>query len=175
MSKTTLEKRIHVTLNNHDTLTANEVADLIAETRSAIVATERAAEAERKAAYNLASPDRAKARAALAAAEFTLTCLRNALPNLEARYQQLCAVEADAAWIPEFEKADMEGVKLDRAFAEFYAQVAERLADFDERFKAVNRERAAVMSRKPQTSRSDIRTLSALRGSQVLRGVARTG
>ena len=85
---TTLEQRIATALSS-DT-TSDVIALLITEIETAIVAADKAAEAEREKALDpLASPDAAKARTAMEDAAFVRDRLRTVLPRLQSRLQQV--------------------------------------------------------------------------------------
>jgi hypothetical protein len=85
-----LEQQIASALSS-DT-TSDVIAHLITEVETAIIAADKAAEAERdKALDPLASPDPVKARAAMEDATFTRDRLRTVLPRLQQRFSEVKA------------------------------------------------------------------------------------
>jgi hypothetical protein len=104
-----LEKRIAGTLSGN--ATSAELAALVAETESAIIKADRAAEVERGRAYDPAlTPDPRAARQALEDAIFSANRLRTSLPRLQVKHQQQFAAEEHAFWEAEYEtiKAKVE-------------------------------------------------------------------
>ena len=98
-----LEKRIAAALAATD-MTADVIADLVAEAEEAMIAADEAVEAEYERAHDvLISPDADKAREALQLAEFRRDRLRTALTQLKARCAQVAAAEDAAKWEADYE------------------------------------------------------------------------
>jgi hypothetical protein len=157
----TLEERIATALS--EDIASAHVEALITETEAAIAAADAAAEEERvKALDPIASPDPAKARAAMQDAAFTCERLRNVLPRLHARLKQVVAAEYAAKWEPEYEQVKAVRDALAAEMREVYPRVTEQLVSLFQRMAECDRE----------CSRVD---LSAPTGdSRRLRGVEKT-
>jgi hypothetical protein len=144
----TLEQRIATALSSETT--SNVVAILIAEVETAIVAADKAAEAEREKALDpLASPDAAKARAAMEDAAFTRDRLRNVLPRLQGRLTELHAAEYAARWEPDFEQVQAQRDELAQQYAGLYPKLAGQLVDLFERIEAVDKEVSRINGSAP--------------------------
>jgi len=116
---TTLEKSIAAALAGD--ITSTDLAALIAETEGAIFDADKAAEAERKKALDpLASPDAAKAREAMQAAEFARDRLRTVLPRLQKRLQEVWEAEEFASWLPQREAAKARCAEVAAKLGELY-------------------------------------------------------
>jgi hypothetical protein len=145
----TLEQRIATALSSETT--SDVVAILIAEVETAIVAADKAAQMEREKALDpLASPDAAKARAAMEDAGFTRDRLRNVLPRLQARLTELQAAEYAARWEPDFEQVEGRRNELAQGYAELYPKLAGQLVDLFERIEAVDKEVSRVNGLAPE-------------------------
>jgi hypothetical protein len=145
----TLEERIATALSSD--IASDVVAILIAEVETAIIAADKAAEIEREKALDpLASPDAAKARAAMEDAAFTRDRLRNVLPRLQARLTELHAAEYAARWEPDFEQVQAQRDELAQGYAELYPKLAGQLVDLFERIEAVDKEVSRVNGSAPE-------------------------
>jgi hypothetical protein len=128
----TLEKRIASALV--DNITSTVLSALIAETEAAIT---QAAEAERaKALDPIVSPDPVKAYAAMDDAAFTRERLRNVLTRLQARYQEIAALEYLTKWKADYEVLKVERDALAAELSELYPTFASRVADLLTRIAA---------------------------------------
>ena len=106
MMSDTLEQRIATAFAATD-ITSDDIAGLVIEVDGAILAADKAAEAEREKALDpIASPDATKARDAMLSGEFARDRLRTVLPRLQARYEEVTAAEYQVRW-----QADYEAVK----------------------------------------------------------------
>jgi hypothetical protein len=81
---------------------------LITETEAAIAAADPPDGERVKALDPIASPDAAKARAAMEDAAFTRDRLRTMLPRLHARLKEVEAAEYAAQWEPEFKRVEAQ-------------------------------------------------------------------
>lgn len=131
-----LEQRIATTLSTED-VTSDVVALLITEVETAIVAADKAAEAEREKALDpLASPDATKARATMEDAEFRRDRLRTVLPRLQARLQQVHLHEMYSRWLAEFERVkprhDAAVARLKAVYLEFENKLVDALNEAQE-------------------------------------------
>jgi hypothetical protein len=144
----TLEQRIATALSS-DT-TSDVVALLITEVETAIVAADKAAEVEREKALDpLASPDAAKARAAMEDAAFTRDRLRNALPRLQTRLADVQAAEYAARWEPDFEQVQARRDELAQEYAATYPKVVAQLVDLFIRAEEVDKEVSRINGSAP--------------------------
>jgi hypothetical protein len=127
---------------------------LIAETEAAITQADADAEAERANALDpIASPDAAKAREALAAAEFARDRLRTVLPRLQQRLTEVAAGEYAAQWEPEFKQVEAQRDALAAEYAELYPKVAAQLIDLFGRIEAVDKEVSRINGSAPYGER----------------------
>ena len=148
----TLEQRIAAALAGD--IHSSALATLIAETEAATTAAEEAAIKSREQALDpIASPDPTKARAAMEQASFTRDRLRNVLPRLRERFEQVCLDEEYAAWLPQYEaikaKRDAAHAKFRTAFTAFVADIVPQMA----RFEQINAETSRVSAAKPRRAR----------------------
>jgi hypothetical protein len=138
-SMSTLEERIATALS--EDIASADVEALIAETEAAIAAANAAAEAERtKALDPIASPDAAKARAAMEDAAFTCDRLRTVLPRLKTRLKQVVAAEYAARWEPDYEQVKAVRDALVAELKEVYPPVVAQVADLFNRMAECDRE-----------------------------------
>src|SRR5450631_672279 len=104
MVMTTLEQKIASALAD-DSITSTALAELITEVETAIIAADKAAEAEREKALDpLASPDADKAHEAMQKVEFSRDRLRTALPRLQQRFSEVRSEEEYARWVVGYEE-----------------------------------------------------------------------
>ena len=141
----TLEQRIATVLSAQD-VTSDVVALLITEVETAIVAADKAAEAEREKALDLlASPDAAKARASMEDAAFTRDRLRTVLPQLK---------EVRAQGYLKQWRADYEALRVDRdalaaELRDIYPVFATKIPDLFTRIAANNAARSRLHQARP--------------------------
>jgi hypothetical protein len=149
MVMTTLEQKIASALAD-DSITSTALAELINEVEIAIVVADKAAEEEREKALDpLASPDAAKARAALADAEFCRDRLRTVLPRLQQRFSEARSEEEYARWVVDYEEVKTKRDALVEELREIYPAIEENLTDLLLRIETCDREAKRVNSAKP--------------------------
>jgi hypothetical protein len=134
---------------------------------AAQVADQAATEAREQALDPGVVVDTAKVGAAVATAELTRDRLRAALPRLETRYRETVEAEALAAWPAEADELEPRGVALLDGFAEFYPEMAKRIANhlddmraFDKQVDDLNRRRpngVPALSRSTPALAKDLR------------------
>jgi hypothetical protein len=147
-SMSTLEQRISAALS--EDIASADVATLITDTEAAIAAADAAADAERvKALDPIASPDPAKARAALEDASFTRERLRTVLPRLQTRLKQVVAADYAAKWEPEFKRVEALRDDLAAEMREVYPAVVALLTDLFRRMAECDRECSRVAGTAP--------------------------
>ena len=161
-----LEQRIAVALS--DSIKSDAVAALITAVEAAAqAAAEDATKAREQALDPAVVVDTAKVGAAVATAELTRDRLQAALPRLRARYTQVREQEDLAAWKAEAEELEPRGVALLDGFAEFYPEMAKRIAGhlddmraFDKQVDDLNRRRpndVPALSRSTPALAKDLR------------------
>ena len=144
----TLEERIATALS--EDIASADVEALITETEAAITAADAAAEEERvKALDPIASPDPAKARAAMEDAAFTRDRLRTVLPRLQARLKQVEAAEYLARWEPDYEQVKAVRDALAAEMREVYPAAVAQLADLFQRMAECDRECSRINGSAP--------------------------
>jgi hypothetical protein len=138
-------------ITGHDGLSEGQVvAILIAEVETAIVAADKAAEMEREKALDpLASPDAAKARAAMEDAAFMRDRLRTVLPRLQQRLNELRAAEHVARWEPDFRQVEAKRDELAQEYAATYPKFVAQVVDLFSRAEAVDREVSRINGSAP--------------------------
>ena len=154
----TLEQKIAAALTAVD-LISSDLSQLLIEANAAIAAADSTAEEERIKALDPAlSPDPKQAREAMQDAEFVRDRLKTLLPRLEMRYREIAEAEALAVWRSEADALEPRGVALLDGFAEFYPEMAKRIANhlddmraFDKQVDDLNRRRPSGV---PALSRS---------------------
>jgi hypothetical protein len=177
MSAPSLESRIATALTADD-ITSSGLGELIAETETAITAADQAADEERVKALDPAlSPDPKAARQAMEDAAFTRDRLKTLLPRLETRYRETVEAEALAAWRAEADELEPRGVALLAGFAEFYPEMAKRIANhlddmraFDKQVDDLNRRRpngVPALSRSTPALAKDLRIPSPYKTSEL--------
>ncbi len=144
MSTPTLEQRIASALTADDTKAA-DIAALIAETEIAIAAADKAADIEREKALDpLASPDAARARAAMEDAAFARDRLRSVLPRLRERLTEVETAEYAKQWDADFRGVEARRDELALEYAELYPRLVAQLVDLLRRAEAVDEEVSSV-------------------------------
>jgi hypothetical protein len=163
----TLEQKIAAALTAAD-VTSTDLSQLIAKADAAVAAADKTAEEERTKALDPAlSPDPKQAREAMQNAEFVRDRLKTLLPRLETRYRETVEAEALAAWRAEADELEPRGVALLDGFAEFYPEMAKRIANhlddmraFDKQVDDLNRRRpngVPALSRSTPALAKDLR------------------
>jgi hypothetical protein len=148
----TLEERIAIALT--DEISSVDVEALINETQAAIEAADAAAQVERvKALDPIASPDAAKARAAMEDAAFTRDRLRTVLPRLRTRLKEMKAAEYLARWEPDYEQVKAARDALAAEMREVYPEAVARLADLFQRMAECDRQCSRVNGSAPDGER----------------------
>ncbi len=143
----TLEQRIATALAAD--ITSGELAKLVAETESAIIAADRDAAAARERAHDPAlSPDPASAYQAMQTAAFVAERLRTLLPRLRQRLQDVSAAEELAQWQADAEQVQAQ-VEAAEKFAAQYPKLAAELLGLFRLAEEVDREVARVNSSAP--------------------------
>jgi hypothetical protein len=177
MSKPSLEQRIAAALTPTD-IASTDLAALIAEVEGAAqAADENATRAREEALDPAVVVDTAKVGAAVATAELTRDRLRAALPRLETRYRETVEAEALAAWRAEADELEPRGAALLDGFAEFYPEMAKRIANhldemrtFDKQVDDLNRRRpngVPALSRSTPALAKDLRIPSPYKTSEL--------
>ena len=149
----TLEQRIAAALADNN-IDSSALATLIAETEAAVTdADQEAITAREQALDPIASPDPTKARAAMESAAFTRDRLRNVLPRLQERFEQVCLDEEYATWRLRYEaikpERDAANAKFRTAFTAFVADIVPQML----RLEQINAETSRVSAAKPTRAR----------------------
>ena len=152
-STPTLEPKIVKALTD-ETVASNDLANLLTETETAIaVADNDATVAEATALDPLQSPDPVAARATMENAKFRATRLRNLLPRLQERFEEVSKRESYAAWIVQYEaikpERDAANAKFRTAFTAFVADIVPQML----RLEQINAETSRVSAAKPTRAR----------------------
>jgi hypothetical protein len=166
MKNLTIEQRIVVALR--DAIKSDAVAALIEEVEVAAAAADTAATKAHEDALDPAVVvDTAKVASEVAAATLTRDRLRAALPRLRARYTEIRHQEDVAKWKAEADELEPRGVALLDGFAEFYPEMAKRIAShlddmraFDKQVDDLNRRRpngVPALSRSTPALAKDLR------------------
>jgi hypothetical protein len=144
----TLEQNVAAALSAAD-VKSSDLADLIAETESAIATADKTAEEERAKALDPAlSPDPKAAREAMQDAEFSRDRLKTLLPRLQARHKQLQAKEYEARWYAELEEVEAKRDALVEELRVYPAMVA-KLVDILSRIPAIDAEVSRINGSAP--------------------------
>ena len=126
------------------------IAELIAETEAAVAAADKSAEAEREKALDpLASPDAAKARAAMEDAAFTRDRLKTLLPRLQARYQEVQAQEHLTQWRTDYEKLKVMRDGLAEELRTIYPEFETKITDLFTRIASNDAELSRLHQARP--------------------------
>ena len=166
MKNLTIEQRIVVALR--DGIKSDAVAALIEEVEAAAAAADTAAVKAREAALDpTIAIDVAQVSAEVTAAELTRDRLQAALPRLRARYTEVRSQEDVAKWKAEAGEFEVRGEAMLNEFAEFYPEMAKRIADqldqmgaFDKQVDDLNRRRpngVPALSRSTPALAKDLR------------------
>jgi hypothetical protein len=132
---TPIESRIATALSS-DTTSA-ELAALVTDVDSAIAEADATALLVRaKALDPLASPDAGAAHEAMLASEFAAARLRNVLPRLQARHQEVAATEYRAQWDSRYGALEVERDALAAELSEVYPEFARKIPDLLTRIAA---------------------------------------
>jgi hypothetical protein len=160
MSKPSLEQRIAAALSAAD-VKSSDLADLIAETESAIATAAKTAEEERAKALDPAlSPDPKAAREAMEDAEFTRDRLKTLLPRLQARYGEVCAAEYEVAWREDFERVEKLRDEMAAELRKTYLAAVAALVDLlGRRISAVDAQVSHVNRHAPPGVNGRLRTV----------------
>jgi len=143
-----LEQRLSQALTDAGIASA-DLAALVQETESAIVAADQAAAKERERAHDPAlSPDPASAYQAMQTAAFAAERLRTLKPRLQQRLCEAEAAEARARWVREYERVNTMVENAACKFAE-YPDLAARLITIFRDAEAVDQEVATINSSAP--------------------------
>jgi hypothetical protein len=168
-----LERRIADALKADD-VKSDDLAALIEEVETAIVAADATATKAREQALDpIVSPDSTRARAAMKAAAFTRDRLRTVLPRLQQRFSEVQAHEAYAHWVVDYEQVKAKHDALVQELRETYPAVVEKLVDLLLRIETCDREVRLVNSAKPPEANGDGRWL--LETELTARGIQRFG
>jgi len=144
-----LERRIAAALKS-DEIASADLADLIEETEAAATAADAAAEAEHAKALDLlASPDAAKARAAMERAAFTRDRLRTVLPRLQQRLLEVQEQEYAARWRIGYAEVETKRDALAAELREMYPPIVARITDLFTRIRACDHEVSRVNGSAP--------------------------
>src|SRR5215831_1590175 len=172
----TIEQRIAVALR--DDIKSGAVAALITEVEAAAQAADAAATKAHEDALDPAVVvDTAKVASEVAAATLTRDRLRAALPRLRARYTEIRHQEDVAKWKAQADELEPRGVALLDGFAEFYPEMAKRIANhlddmraFDEQVDDLNRRRpngVPALSRSTPALAKDLRIPSPYKTGEL--------
>ena len=135
-----LEQRISTALADPQ-VTSIDLMELIDETELAVAAAEETARAEyEKALDPIASPDAAKAKQSIWAAEFSRDRLRAFLSRLCRRLDEIETAEKAARWDADYAAIEPKMDALANEFAEVYPKLAGQLCDLFSRARAVDQE-----------------------------------
>lgn len=148
MKPASLETRIAAALTKN--IKSADLLALLQEVETAIVTAEADAAAQRvKALDVIASPDAATARDAVAAAEFARDRLRNVVPRLKARLEDVEAKEHSARWRRQDEAVKKKRDTLAAEVRETYPQLATKITDLFSRIASNNEEISALHLARP--------------------------
>jgi hypothetical protein len=154
----TLEQKVAAALSAAD-VKSSDLADLIAETESAIATADKTAEEERAKALDPAlSPDPKAAREAMQDAEFSRDRLKTLLPRLQARHKQLQAKEYEARWYAELEGVEAKRDALVEELRVYPAMVA-KLVNILSRIPAIDAEVSRLNCSAPPGVSERLRTV----------------
>ena len=135
-----LEQRISTALADPQ-VTSTDLMELIDEAELAVTAAEETARAEyEKALDPMVSPDAAKAKQSIWAAEFNRDRLRAFLSRLWERLDEIETAEKAARWDAGYGAIEARRDALANEFAEVYPKLAGQLCDLFSRARAVDQE-----------------------------------
>jgi len=176
MAALSLEQRIAVALR--DDIKSGAVAALITEVEAAAQAADAAATKAHEDALDPAVVvDTAKVASEVAAATLTRDRLRAALPRLRARYTEIRHQEDVTKWKAEADELEARGEAMLNEFAEFYPEMAKRIANhlddmraFDKQVDDLNRRRpngVPALSRSTPALAKDLRIPSPYKTGEL--------
>ena len=167
MSAPSLESRIAAALTAADIMSSDLDTLIVDAEVAAQVADENAVKARGAALDPTLTIDVAKVGAEVAAAELTRDRLRAALPRLRTRYTEVRHQEDVAKWKAAAGEFEVRGEAMLNEFAEFYPEMAKRIADqldqmgaFDKQVDDLNRRRpngVPALSRSTPALAKDLR------------------
>jgi hypothetical protein len=150
-----LEGRIVKALTD-EAIASNDLANLLMETETAItVADNDATVTEATALDPLRSPDPVKARAVMEDAKFRATRLRNLLPRLQERSEQVSKREIEAAWIIRYDALKPQRDALAEEIKTVYAEAVAKLVPMLSRIEQINAEVSRLHQSKPLRAYGD--------------------
>jgi hypothetical protein len=150
-----LEGRIVKALTD-EAIASNDLANLLMETETAItVADNDATVTEATALDPLRSPDPVKARAVMEDAKFRATRLRNLLPRLQERSEQVSKREIEAAWIIRYDALKPQRDALAEEVKTAYAEAVAKLVPMLSRIEPINAEISRLHQSKPLRAYGD--------------------
>ena len=139
-TSTALEQRISTALADPQ-VTSTDLMELIDEAELAVTVAEETARAEyEKALDPIVSPDGAKAKQSIWAAEFNRDRLRAFLSRLWERLDDIETAEKAARWKADHAAIEAKRDALASEFAEMYPKVTAQLCDLFSRARAVDQE-----------------------------------
>jgi hypothetical protein len=148
MKNLTIEQRIVVALR--DAIKSDAVAALIEEVEAAAAAADTAAVRAREAALDpTIAIDVAQVSAEVTAAELTRDRLQAALPRLRARYTEVRRQEDVTKWKAEAGELEARGEAMLNEFAEFYPEMAKRIANHLDDMRAFDKQVDDLNCRRP--------------------------
>ena len=151
----TLEQKI-VKAFTDETIASNDLANLLAETETAIaVADNDATVAEATALDPLQSPDPVKARAVMEDARFKADRLRSLLPRLQSRYEEMNKREVEAAWIVQYDALKPQRDALAEEVKTVYSAAVAKLVPVLSRIEHINAEVSRLHQSKPPRAYKD--------------------
>jgi hypothetical protein len=154
-STPTLEQRVVKALTD-ETITANDLAALVEDATAAIgIAKNEATAAEATALDPLLSPDPVKARAVMEDAKFRATRLRNLLPRLQERVEEVSKREIEAAWIIRYDALKPQRDALAEEVKTVYAEAVAKLVPMLSRIEQINVEISRLHQSKPLRAYGD--------------------
>jgi hypothetical protein len=144
MTCESLEKRIAAALADPQ-VTSTDLVELIDEAELAVATAEETARAEyEKALDPVASPDAAKAKRSIWAAEFSRDRLRAFLSRLWERLDEIETAEKATRWEADYAAIEAKRDALASEFAEMYPRLTAQLCDLFKRAKAIDEECARI-------------------------------
>src|ERR1035437_8264745 len=145
----TLEQKIVKALTD-EAIASNDLAVLVEETTAAIAIAENDATVAEGAALDpLQSPDPVRARAVMVDARFRATRLRNLLPRLQARFEEVAEKERYASWVADFERIKPEVDVLAEEFRTTYTAFIAKIIPTLRRIEHINAEVSRLHQSKP--------------------------
>jgi hypothetical protein len=154
-STPTLEQKIVMALTD-ETIASNDLANLLTETETAIaVGDNEATVAEATALDPLLSPDPVKARAVMEDAKFRATRLRNLLPRLQERVEEVSKREIEAAWIIRYDALKPQREALAEEVKTVYPEAVAKLVPMLSRIEQINVEISRLHQSKPLRAYGD--------------------